>query len=160
MTLTGVTACTARRDFWATVYNGSPYPTCLSCPVLSVTFVYCGQTVGSTKMPLGAKVSLGPCHIVLDGDAFPPRKGAQPPLSRFTDAGSINHSPRLLWPNGGRSQQLLSSCCALWPAESITYVDTASVNMRSTCRRCCILPCHRNATDDALRLTGATASTR
>jgi len=36
-------------DFWATVpSNGSPYatepPSCLSC--LSVTLVYCGQTVG------------------------------------------------------------------------------------------------------------------
>ena len=42
---------------------------CLSvlsvCPVLSVTFVHCGQTVGRIKMKLGI---LGPGHIVLDGD--------------------------------------------------------------------------------------------
>jgi len=37
----------------------------LSC--LSVTLVYCGQTVGWIKMPLGNEVGLSPGHIVLDG---------------------------------------------------------------------------------------------
>jgi len=45
---------------------------CLS--LLSVTLVYCGQTVGWTKMPLGMEVGLGPDHIVLDGDPAPPPK--------------------------------------------------------------------------------------
>jgi len=68
---------------------------------LSVTLVYCGQTVGWIKMPLGMEVGLGPGHAVLDGDPAPPRKGAQePPL--FCSC--------LLWPNGGPFQQLLSSC--------------------------------------------------
>jgi len=51
--------------------NGSPYaigplsvlsvwPVCLS-----VTVVYCGQTVGRIKMKLGMQVGLGPGHIVL-----------------------------------------------------------------------------------------------
>ena len=44
----------------------------MSCPVLFVTLVYCGQTVGWTKMPLGVEVGLGPGHIVLDGDPAPP----------------------------------------------------------------------------------------
>jgi len=35
---------------------------------LSVTLVYCGQTVGWIKMPLGMEVGLGPGDIVLDGD--------------------------------------------------------------------------------------------
>ena len=36
--------------------------------------------LGWIKMPLGMKVGLGPCHIVLDGDpAPPPKKGAEPP---------------------------------------------------------------------------------
>ena len=51
------------------------------CPVCPVT-VHCGQTVGWIKMPLGTEVSLGPGHIVLDGDPAPlPRKGgtAAPP---------------------------------------------------------------------------------
>ena len=42
----------------------------LSC--LFVVLVYCGQTVGWTKMKLGTEVGLGSGHIVLDGDAAPP----------------------------------------------------------------------------------------
>ena len=54
--------------FWATVCN-----TCLR-------LVYCGQTVGWIKMPLGTEVGLGQGDIVLDGDLAPrPRKGAQQP---------------------------------------------------------------------------------
>ena len=45
---------------------------CLSvCPVLSVTFVHCGQTVGRIKMKLGMQVGLGPGHIVLGADPAP-----------------------------------------------------------------------------------------
>jgi len=57
------------------------------CPVclfvcLSVTLVYCGQTVGGIKMKLGMRVGLGPGHIVLDGDpAPPPSKGHNPQFS-------------------------------------------------------------------------------
>jgi len=53
---------------------------CLS--VLSVTLVYCGQTVRRIKMRLGVQVGLGPGHIVLHGDAAPPPKGggAPPPI--------------------------------------------------------------------------------
>ena len=43
--------------------------------------VYCGQTAGWMKMPLGTEVDLCPGHIVLDGDPAPPSKGAEkPPL--------------------------------------------------------------------------------
>jgi len=51
------------------------------CPVcLSVTLVYCGQTVRWIKMPLGTEVGLGAGHIVLDGDpAHPSLKRAQQP---------------------------------------------------------------------------------
>jgi len=51
---------------------------CPACPVLSVlsvTLVYCGQTVGWIKMKLGVQVGLGPGHIVLDGDQLPLPKG-------------------------------------------------------------------------------------
>ena len=44
------------------------------CPETSV---YCGQTVGWIKMPLGTEVGLGTGHIVLDGNPAPPWKGAQ-----------------------------------------------------------------------------------
>jgi len=55
----------------------------------SVTLVYCGQTAGWIKMPLGVEVGLGPGHIVLDENPAP-RKGAQqPPV----------FGPCLLWPN-------------------------------------------------------------
>ena len=49
--------------------------------------VYCGQTAGWIKMPLGTK-GLGPGHIVLHGDPAPP-KGTQ--LSSIL-------GPCLLWP--------------------------------------------------------------
>jgi len=46
---------------------------CLSVlSVLSVTLVYCGQTVGRIKMTLGLQVGLGPGHILLHGDPGPP----------------------------------------------------------------------------------------
>jgi len=58
---------------------------CLSvCPVslacLSVTLVYCGQTVGQIKMKLGMRVGLSHGHVVLDGDPARPPKGAHPPI--------------------------------------------------------------------------------
>jgi len=70
----------------------------LSC--LSVTLVYCGQTVGWIKMKLGIQVGLGPGHIVLDGDPAPPRKGHRTPL----------FSAHVYCGHGRPSQLLLSSC--------------------------------------------------
>jgi len=52
---------------------------CLFCPVLSVTLVYGGQTVGWIKVILGMQVGLGPGHIVLDGNpAALPQRGTAP----------------------------------------------------------------------------------
>ena len=46
-------------------------------------WVYCGQTVGWIKMPLGTQVGLGPGHIVLEWDpALPPRKRHSSPPFR------------------------------------------------------------------------------
>jgi len=88
--------------------------------VPSVTLVYCNQTVGWIKMPVGTEVGLGPGVIVLDGDPAPPRNGAgQPPL----------FGPCLLWPNSRPSQQLLSSSYSWsdhWQstsARSKVYID-------------------------------------
>jgi len=51
---------------------------CLSC--LTVTLVYCGQTLGWIKIPLGTEVGLIPGHIVLDGDpASPTERGTAAP---------------------------------------------------------------------------------
>jgi len=52
--------------------------------------VYCDQTAGWNKMPLGTKVDLGPGDVVLYGVAAFPLKGTQPAVF-----GSC-----LLWPNG------------------------------------------------------------
>jgi len=98
-----------RRPFvkrFSLCYIG-PLSVCLSvCPVcmsvLSITLVYCGQTVGWINMRLRMEVGLGPDHIVLDGDPTPPWKGARSP--HFS-------AKCLLWPNGCPSQQQLSSCC-------------------------------------------------
>ena len=66
---------------------------CLSvCPVLSVTLVHCGQTVGRIKMivKLGMQVDLGPGHIVLDGDPAPlPPKRHSPQFSAHIYCGQI-----------------------------------------------------------------------
>ena len=68
---------------------------CLSClPVLSLTLVHCGQTVGWIKMKLGMQVGLGHEHTALDGDpAPPPLKGHSPQFSAH-----------ILWPNGWMDQ--------------------------------------------------------
>jgi len=70
---------------------------CLSCPVLfclsvlSVTLVYCGQTVGWIRMPLGMEVGLGPGHIVLDGNPAPPsqKRGHTPQFSAHVCCSQI-----------------------------------------------------------------------
>ena len=64
----------ARTVFGDRLQNGSPYAmgplsVCLSC--LSVTLMYCSQTVEWIKMKLGTEVGLGPGHIVLDGYPAP-----------------------------------------------------------------------------------------
>ena len=73
--------------FWSTVCKtirpmlSDRCLSCSVCPVLSVTFVHCGQTVGRIKMKLGKhwQVGLGRGHIVLDGDpASPPTTGHSP----------------------------------------------------------------------------------
>ena len=48
----------------------------LSC--LTVTLVYCGQTVGWIKVNLGVDVGLGPGHIVLDVEPRSPPKVTAP----------------------------------------------------------------------------------
>jgi len=65
---------------------------CLSvCHVLSVclsvTLVYCGQTVKWIKMKHGMEVGLGPGHIVSDGDPAPPKKAHSPLFSAHVYCG-------------------------------------------------------------------------
>jgi len=73
---------------------------------VSVTLVYCGQTVGWIKMKLGTQVGLRPGHIVLDGDpATPSPKGAQPPI----------FGQYLFWPNGWMDQHATWQADRPWP---------------------------------------------
>ena len=77
---------------FALCYQAIVCPVCPGC--LSVTLVYCCQTVGRIKMKLGTEVGLGPDHIVLDGDAAASKKwGTAPPILS-----------RILWPNGCMDQ--------------------------------------------------------
>ena len=115
-----------QRQFW----GGRPfikwfavcYRTILSClsvclSVLSVTMVYCGQTVGWIKTKLGTEVGLCPGHTVRWGPS-PPPKGRSPPIF-----GSC-----LLWPNGRPSQLLPSSCFTYWLPDRMKYSKTAFDN--------------------------------
>jgi len=66
--------------FWVTFCKTvlpMPSDRCPVLSVLSVTLIYCGQTVGWIKMKLHMGLDLGLGHIVLDGHPAPQRKGAQ-----------------------------------------------------------------------------------
>jgi len=77
--------------YFATIGQSSVLSVGLSV-CLSVTLVYCGQTVGWIKVSLGVEVELGPGHIVLDGDPTPSPKGHSPLSPIF--------GPCLFWLNG------------------------------------------------------------
>jgi len=81
--------------------------------------MYCGQTAGWIKMPLGTEVGLGPGHIVLDGDRAPlPQKGHSPQI----------FGPCLLWPNGWIDQDTtsLSTEADLDPGHIVSDGDPAT----------------------------------
>jgi len=83
------------EDFWVTVCKTvRPILSDRCLSVLSITVVYCGQTVG-WRTPLGIEVGFGPGHITFDGDLAPPQRGtAAPPI----------FGPCLLRPNGWMDQ--------------------------------------------------------
>jgi len=65
---------------------------CLSVPsVLSVTLVYCGQTVGWIKVKLGMEVGLGPGPIALDGDPAPQKRHSPQFLARVYCGQTVAH---------------------------------------------------------------------
>ena len=65
---------------------------CLSCPVclscLSVTLVYCGQTVGWIKMKLGTAVEFGPGPHCVKWEPGSSQR-AQPPISAHNCCGQM-----------------------------------------------------------------------
>jgi len=90
-------------------------PVCLSC--LSVTLVYCGQTVGRIKMKHGTQVGLGPGHIVLDGDPAPPpqKKGAAPIFRPMSVVANAWMDQDATWYDGRRRPR---PHCARWGPSS------------------------------------------
>jgi len=90
-----------------TWYGGGPRPRrhCVKSGPSSA-HVYCGQTAGWIKMPIGTKVALDPGHIVLDVDpASPPEKGHTPQISAHVCCGPfcsqivahVSYSWALVW---------------------------------------------------------------
>jgi len=79
------------------VFDGDPAPPEKghSPPTQFLAHVYCGQTAGWMKTPLGTEVDLGQGHIVLGGDPAPrtAKVAQQPPL----------FGPCLLWPRSAIS---------------------------------------------------------
>ena len=80
---------------FALSYRSVVCPVCLSV-CLSVTLVYCGQTVGWIKVKLGMQVGLGSGHIALAGDRAPLPQSCTAPISTF--------GPYLLWSNDWMDQ--------------------------------------------------------
>ena len=74
--------CRPRLNLADFVLDGDPVPLHKrgrsALPKFSA-YVYCGQTAGWIKMPLGTKVGLSPGDSVLDGDPAPSHKGGGAP---------------------------------------------------------------------------------
>jgi len=90
----------------------------LSC--LSVTMVYCGQTVGWIKMKLNIEVGLSPGHIVLDGDAARPLKGTAPHFSAHIYCGQ----------SAGWIKMPLGTKVGLGPGDIVVDGDPAPTNRK------------------------------
>ena len=52
-------------------------------PTQFLAHVYCGQTAGLIKTPLGTEIDLGSGHIVLDGVLAPHERGTASPAPSF-----------------------------------------------------------------------------
>ena len=100
----------------------------LSC--LSVTLVYCDQTVGWIKMPLGTKIGLGQGHIALDGDPVPHGKrhsAADPHFSAHGYCGQI--AGWITIPLGTEVASALAILC-IWGPSSPTERGTTALAFR------------------------------
>ena len=87
------------RDLLCSMVTHLPHKKSTAPPILA--HVYCGQTAGWTKTPLGTEVDFWPRHIVLDGDPASPRKGTAAPSFRpmFTVAvvAHLSYTAELLF---------------------------------------------------------------
>ena len=70
------------------VFDGDPAPQKKGTTAIQfLAHVYCGQTAGWIKTPLGMEVGLGPDDVVLDGNPAPPKRGTVPPFSAHVCCG-------------------------------------------------------------------------
>jgi len=97
---------------------------CLSCLcVLSVTLVYCGQTVGWIEMPLDVEVGFSQGRIVLDGDpALSQKNGHNPQFSAHVCCGQT----------AGRIEMPLGRKVGLRPSGIVLDGDPAVPQKRGT----------------------------
>ena len=86
-----------------------------SPPILA--HVYCGQTAGWIKTPLGTEVDLGPGHFVLDGFPAISERGTAAPF--FSGHAYCGH--------GRPSQLLLSSCYVFLQKLSLNLMSIEKV---------------------------------
>ena len=98
--------------------------------VLSVTLVYCGQTVGWIKMKLGTEVGLGPGDIVLDADLAPPKRHSTPtfrPMSVVAKRSPISASCwALVIYIGWQWRNFFISCAVERDARSVPQVRSSN----------------------------------
>jgi len=101
--------------------------------------VYCGQTAGWIKMPLGTEVGLGPDDIMLDGDpALPPQKGASfPKRGRPTRkrGGAPQFSAHVYCSQTAAWIKMpLGTEVGLVPGDTVLYGDPAPLPKKGTAR--------------------------
>jgi len=111
--------------------------------------IYCGQTAGWMKTPLGTEVELGPGHIALDGDSTAPRKGHSSPPPLF--------GPCLLWPRSpiSATPELLFINGAVKSATLLAHSVFASVSSSSSpseIKNSALVDKLRNATTTSFRI--------
>jgi len=105
---------------------------------LSVTLVYCGQTVGWIRIPLGMEVSLGPGHIVLDGDQapHPERVTASPHFSAHVYCGQTAEWIKMLLGMEvglGQGHIVIAQYSSTSTFSTNTYAATAADNPTAHC---------------------------
>jgi len=93
------------------------------CPILSVTLVYCDQTVGWIKVKLGTKVGLGPGHIVLNTNpAISPQTGHRRLLSAQTPGTSDDDRNTTSGSTGSEHSTLKVTGSTFLPSRDIRIV--------------------------------------
>ena len=97
---------------FALCYQAIVCPVCPGC--LSVTLVYCCQTVGRIKMKLGMEVGLCPDHIVLDGSLLPPKNGVQHPQFYPVYCGQTAVWIKMPLGTGVRLGPAQATLCCMW----------------------------------------------